>query len=45
VLEQAAIAKTEDVVAGLERVRAGFGSAAGTSAARTEVSGTGRAGG
>ncbi|TVZ05199.1 MFS transporter [Trebonia kvetii] len=29
VLEQAAIAKTSDVVAGLERVRAGFGRAAG----------------
>ncbi len=29
VLEQAAIATTEDVVAGLERVRAGFGKAAG----------------
>jgi 2-oxoisovalerate dehydrogenase E1 component len=29
VLEQAAIAKTSDIVAGLERVRAGFGKAAG----------------
>jgi 2-oxoisovalerate dehydrogenase E1 component len=34
VLEQAAIAGTEDVVAGLERVRAGFGSVSGTEGAR-----------
>jgi hypothetical protein len=29
VLEQAAIATTDDIVAGLERVRDGFGKAAG----------------